>query len=99
DELRLAQTLAEAMTVPASHLAGYRDTHQERLAELIAVKVGAQRDALAPSSADRPRNLTEALVKSIELARASQADKPPRLTAPSAVEDRESNRQSGSDRA
>ena len=97
DELRLGLALTEAARVPATHLAGYRDSYQEGLAEIVALKLGdAGGAAASPTSAGPSVALVEVLLQSIELAKAAEAAKPPKLTAPGSADSAEAEqRQQG----
>jgi len=96
EELALGRTLAEAMAVPASHLAGYRDTYQERLAALVECAArGEPPGPCAEDSSGYPAalSLIDALRESIDLA--GGASKPPKLSAPGGADKQDIDEERG----
>ena len=80
DELKLARTLIETLAVDDFDFTQYKDTYNDRLRELIELKIKGQ-EVVAPPEEAAPQviNLMEALQKS--LAEAKKAAKPPKLAA------------------
>ena len=86
DEMKLAKTLTEAMTVKDFDLSQYKDDYTEKLTQLIQAKVEGK-EIVAPPAEEEPQviNLMDALKQSLEQAKkaAPAGAKPPRIPAPS----------------
>ena len=82
DELELACTLIDTLAVDDFDFAQYKDTYNDKLRELIEMKIKGQ-EVVAPPVDEAPQviNLMEALQRSV--AEAKKAAKPPKLAAPS----------------
>ena len=67
EELELAHTLIEAATAETFDYSGYRDTHHERLEQLIEAKLAGTEPVIAPPVGESPPagNLIEALRESV----------------------------------
>ena len=67
EELELAHTLIEAATAETFDYSGYRDTHHERLEQLIEAKLAGTEPVVVPTVGEPPLagNLIEALRESV----------------------------------
>ncbi len=67
EELELAHTLIEAATAETFDYSGYRDTHHERLEQLIEAKLAGTEPVVTPQLGESPPagNLIEALRESV----------------------------------
>jgi DNA end-binding protein Ku len=88
EELKLAKTLTDALSVDEFDFSEYRDQYTEKLTKLIESKV-AGKEIVAPPAEEPPQiiNLMEALQKSLAAAKKAQkpaaaGGKPPKLAAP-----------------